>query len=348
MQHPQSLDNYLSSLAPVEEQLTDEILNSNCQWQTIIHRRATNRHSLIVARSSPQEFSKIRVPNTQWWQVHMNEKGMGMSCSNACIYPPDVRAGAIPRSILLNMLPNIVISDVNAEEVEINGEIFKVLKCFNRTISVPDGQPALTIGDAHGKSDQCLMGPGELFSFYWDSMTHGTMCMRNTIEQPTDEFQFRNGNQEIVFAAAHALKWTECDTTFIKIPNVFIRFLTANKDTCMREDFETTVSNIKNKNQKEAFKALWKLFGNDVLETTQAILVNDLLSIMYEARDLQCVSESLRGATVNLIDEFADIVYGWDTSHWNEVLRPGLLEHSARRQAPTVDEISAALEQWQF
>ena len=244
-----------------------------------------------------------------------------MSCSDSCHNGTLIRTRAVPIFKLDEWNVPYLRDNINGT-INVGGEPFAVLRCFHRTVTHNNPLGTVTVrnaANAKGKLDECALDPRG-FCCYWDTPSHATLCIRNTLSQPTSDFRFVDlGLNTVVFSNTvfDVDAWEYCGETSdtAKIPIAIIKIVLKGRTV------ESALEQLNRKGDTlgKISRALLFAFQNSVGET--AARLDELAFQLLDNQDLPAAAWR---EACELLEELADEIYDSDATYWYEYLKPAI------------------------
>lgn len=342
-----ALQSYLINIKP-DEVLSDTQLAGKFPLYNKIHRRVecfiegegldeVKEHQKHIGSAKADEYQLKKFPNSIQKTISMEGEGVGMSFSSQCQYANHVISAAVPFSEIKNCGASVVSS---GSSVWINGCCFPKILCYSCVTkqNVISAQEQCETDDANeetftvekalscaGKDDRCLMNSH--FSYYFDNNDHGVLCLRRPMdlnvtgrEHPTFVVQPHGAGvlfHETIFDSS---AWSFCgeDHISVKFPRGFML------DIQRGDNLEEEIDKIRNKEQKDSAKLLWRVFMATPCNGAQnrGVRVGEVLCDLYHARDTEAVSKEMWNEIIDIIDENAEWLFGLNAySKWDSSLK---------------------------
>jgi hypothetical protein len=301
-------------------------------FATTVHRRAASRDMLGTAYGG-REYTRTR-NNTQ---IHISMEftdghQQGISVSAFCCYKPQIRSGLYPITNDLLRLGFTLFEEENL--VQIQGEEYPVVKCFNRPIEAVEG---VTVGEAlalRGKEDRLLID--DHFTAHFNNPQHCNLVLRNAEQQNNGNFAFINDNRQVQFSEVMFARapWTECGLSFVKIPSALMSVVLAGKKI---ED----VLDSKGGQTKRIVKLLGTAFNASGEHAAGA--VNALIERCVAVKDVATLPLDIRQAISDVLEEHCEELFGMDPTCYFEELQPVLLAQGGGGVGDIADDMADAL-----
>lgn len=307
---PTWIQQYIESL-PKNEKLTEEELNKNHPYRKTIHRKvySSMKKYLGHIKTSPNEFTKTIITKT--WAINMDTPNMGLSCSGTCdylkgsfIYPYELLAHHIPESLISRDEDNVLIC----------GEYCLIFGCYNRDVM---SLQTKTVGEAlecYGKDDSFLIDDN--FSCYWKTKDYCILCLRKSIDFDTSNMKTQPKDQSIMLSSLifDTDPWTKCTNSIgVKLPTIIF-------DLVERNEMLQDVLDKMPEEKRTIIQILMTAFKSASIDDIEEnIIINDAITSVFYASSFNELNVEI---IIQIIDKYECAVYGYDSSEWNEKLRP--------------------------
>jgi hypothetical protein len=300
----QTLNNIINKI-PSDKNFTEKERNASHPYSTVIHRRAkcdSNRNpkdGIAVARSGV-DFTRT-YDEAAYLEMDLKDGSFqGMSCSTSCFCRNDILSGVIP----LEFIPDNVFEVDNQNDcIYIQGEPYQIMQCFSRNVPISQAISVQAALEIRGKHDECKID--ENFSLYFKNSDIGLICLREKTKKTSNNFVFQGINREVQFK--HPFfdtdAWKSCNIRFARIPFYFLTMVllggNIKEQTYKKKPVEQAV-----------IEALLCAFHCS--DQSDMAAINSALEEVFLAPSLSDITEDRRKAIVQIIDDYVDIIYGFD------------------------------------